>query len=403
MKKTIDVFVTSNEGTEKDEEWIMPVWSVELVKESLAETDGDFNRVRHGNTVALVANWATPWIMPSFGNPGTADHPKWPVLSVGDLVRVGNVDTSGYTDYLTVMEVIPVDKLGSGITGLTAGTGDGEEFAGPTISWVDQHSSVSQYLTKVRKSGLDAAGNGTADAENTTRFGTDTQAMLVQNVRALIDFNTLNDPHYAYRLNFSLNCTTPPIPPHRRAQKDDELRVRQMLEERHNIELNSAFATSTAVGEGQYYRSRLYPLFRVKAPPAVHKVQLDRGIKAVHWIKLYAATFVNKRAVGFQSAHEVVMDDWVALRLQEVQGEVISNNPTANGSFTILHCGHHDDALTGAKEVRLDQDAPGITTVYFERPRTDMRSLTVELRDRLGDLAHLGRIHLWFKLCVSHG
>ena len=42
---------------------------------------------------------------------------------VGDLVRVGNVDTSGYTDYLTVMEVIRVDKLGSGITGLTAAAG----------------------------------------------------------------------------------------------------------------------------------------------------------------------------------------------------------------------------------------------------------------------------------------
>ena len=96
-------------------------------------------------------------------------------------------------------------------------------------------------------------------------------------------------------------------------------------------------------------------------------------------------------------------DDWVAVNIREIQGEVISNNAAANGAFAVLHTGSANDAIHGAVECRLDQDGPGLTTVYFERPRTDLRSLTIELRDRLGANAHIGRIHLWFKLCVSHG
>ena len=399
MKKTIDVFMTSNEGTEGDEEWMGPVWSVEVTREEMGLTTDPPRALRGGKTVALVANWATPYIMTSI----PLEEPHKKQLKVGDLVRVGTPDSRGYTDYLTVMEVIPLDKLGSGITGVIGHAEGAAGVVGPDIVW-DADYTKTNFTTLPIVAKEDAT-------ENTTRSG----GSLTNQLQAASGQFINVTGYVAYRLNYAIDVTTPTVPAHRMLQagahrKDD------MLEERHLLTISSSWATtalkrraaglsfvSNEVETGLFYRSLLYPLFRVKTPPATHKVQLDRGIKAVHWIKLYAATFVNKRAVGFQNAHEMHMDDWVALRLHEVQGEVISNNATANGSFTILHSGHHDDALTGAKEVRLDQDAPGITTVYFERPRTDMRSLTVELRDRYGDLAHLGRIHLWFKLCVSHG
>ena len=48
-------------------------------------------------------------------------------------------------------------------------------------------------------------------------------------------------------------------------------------------------------------------------------------------MKLIGYSVFNKRQVGFQNAHEVIQDDFVALHINEVEGGVISNNAAANG------------------------------------------------------------------------
>ena len=101
------------------------------------------------------------------------------------------------------------------------------------------------------------------------------------------------------------------------------------------------------------------------------------------------------------------------LDIQEIDGELISNVNNTRGAFAVLNA---------ATPVRSDfpviheRDPDGIVMHRFEKPKTDLRSLTCSLRDFEGrDIAmtnegvggiqqnNSGRVHLWFKLCVSHG
>ena len=349
--KTIDVFVTHDETT-TDEVWQAPVWSVEV----------------RGST-AYVANWETPWVM-------TAAM-TWPLsLEKGDQVRVGSVGASaGYTDYMTVLEKVQITQIANAVNGvsmpLNGGPNNGAALAGPTLS------------------------NGVWATDITTP-----------------PLTSLSSTHYAYRLNHSFNATAPPMQMESRTITTDDERMTHDLAARATIQINHSWADNSPSEQPEINASNqlpeklakkmAYPLFKLTRPDVKLRVKLDRGVKAVHWLQLKAATFVNKRQVGFQSAHEMVHDDWAALTIEEVHGEVISNNPVASGAFAVLHTGHHDDAKTGA--VELHQTEPnGLVTHYFEAPRTDLRSLTISARDRTGEPAHLGRMHLWFKLCVSHG
>ena len=105
---------------------------------------------------------------------------------------------------------------------------------------------------------------------------------------------------------------------------------------------------------------------------------------------------------GFQSAHEVIADDWIALHINEIEGGVISNNKTANGAFCVLHVGGAKDNEVGAVEFH-QHDPNGLFTHYFDNHQSTIRNMNLKLLDRKGDPAHFGRIHLWFKICVEHG
>ena len=385
MKKTIDVFVTHEAPTTYDEVWQGPVWSVEISGLTTAALAGGALTLDAGNSsddvVAYVANWATPWIMTAY-----QDWQPY-TLDVGDLVRVGDVGSNGYTDYLTVVERVRVDKLTNGIATMDIGwCTSNQGLASPSAPQIDNLKRASHENAP------------SAPYEWSREAGATGQ-------RNFIDLTS--GTYYAYRLNYSINATNGSPPIEMRGLTVD--REKRILETRHLLEINKTWADSSkrdwperTERHERWMKKRHFPLYKVTPPPAMHKVSLDRGVKAVHSIKLYGATFVNKRQIGFQNAHEFHTDDWVAVNLREVQGEVISNNEAANGAFAILHTGHTNDAHTGAVEIH-EREMAGLATVIFERPRTDMRSLTVELRDRLGQPAHLGRIHLWFKLCVSHG
>ena len=131
-------------------------------------------------------------------------------------------------------------------------------------------------------------------------------------------------------------------------------------------------------------------------------VKLDHGVKSLHWVKLMGYSVFNKRQVGFQSAHEMITDDWVALHIDEFQGDVVSNNKTANGAFAVLHVGGTADNHAGAIEFHQHESA-GLHTHYFENHQSTVRNLNMRFLDRNGGPAHFGRIHLWFKVCVQHG
>lgn len=409
-----------NPHHEYDEVWQGPVWTVDVVRQyrkwvAIGGVGNVDSAASDGAVTAVVCNWETPWIMTAYQN--------WQPykLEVGDLVRVGDLGTNG-SDYLTVIDRVEIEQIANGITG-TGGSG---------IYWSAGKGTEFDDVPLPQP-----ANAGDAWSRNSLpETGPGSSTLQVRPLSDAIVFSAAAraKTYYAYRLNHSINATTPPVTMERRGEAASDAQTLALLQERPMIEINQFYAENTGkladtannnwpeeqdttlrtsgtpktevlaipITMESWMKRRLFPLFKVKAPPLQHKVTLDRGVKAVHWIKLYAATFVNKRQVGLRNAHEMVVDDWAALHIKEVQGEVISNNLTANGAFAVLHAGHSNDAVTGAVEVR-EQEVAGLATVIFERPRTDMRSLTIELRDRLGRNAHLGRIHLWFKLCVSHG
>jgi hypothetical protein len=199
---------------------------------------------------------------------------------------------------------------------------------------------------------------------------------------------------YCYRVNFAVNCTLPPASPLAPDLSEFyRLLLRNLWRHSHNHPITD-------------WRERMYfPLYKVNkwlTGSGAVSVKLDHGVKSLHWVKLMGYSVFNKRQVGFQSTHEMITDDWVALHIDEFQGDVVSNNKTANGAFAVLHVGGTADNHAGAIEFHQHESA-GLHTHYFENHQSTVRNLNMRFLDRNGGPAHFGRIHLWFKVCVQHG
>tara|TARA_B100000035_G_scaffold199159_1_gene170197 strand:- start:12746 stop:13969 length:1224 start_codon:yes stop_codon:yes gene_type:complete len=403
IKKVIDVFATHTDepvattpfvAHNKDDVWQGPVWSVEL-----AETDGALTyHPTNSDITALVCNWETDWIMTA--------APGWNVweLEVGDTIRIGNVGSNGYSEYLTVLEKIKVNKVANGST-------DAD------ISWFKpkEASDGTDSNDVLEKQSTDADGEWD-DADGPGAGSTNTSGK--------VKYVQLTQTYYAYRINMKLDATTPALDKKLRGFTGNTLATKT-LPKRHVTFINHSWAhngnenwpdndvtvvyaygsdPAAKVDSEIYYKQWQYPLFkRVNPHKRSLQVKLDRGIKAIHWIKLYAATFANKNNVGYHTSHEVAKDDWIALHIDEVPGDVISNHSVANGAFAVLHAGFEQHGTAhGSLEVH-EQEIQGLVTHIFEQPKTDTRSLTIHVRNRFNEAADMGRIHLWFKLCVSHG
>jgi hypothetical protein len=135
-------------------------------------------------------------------------------------------------------------------------------------------------------------------------------------------------------------------------------------------------------------------------------VRLDRGVKAVHEIKLVAYTIADAYRIGTPGTEDPVRDfpadDYLLLDIKEVNGEIISNNQWADGKFAVLD-NVRSDVPGYENPVVHHRDMDGIVTHIFERPRTDLHTLTCAITDHRDRPRVAGRVHLWFKLRVSHG
>ena len=152
--------------------------------------------------------------------------------------------------------------------------------------------------------------------------------------------------------------------------------------------------------ESSYYH---YPLFRLNPylSGSTLTANLDSGVKYVNCIKLLGYSVAAKRQVGVSHGHEMSADDYLILRIKEVQGKVVSNNSHANGAFAILYAGATEHNSIGGIEYHRFDAENGIA-VQSMQP-TILRNLTLEVLDRFGNPAHFGRLHLWFKLLATHG
>jgi hypothetical protein len=156
----------------------------------------------------------------------------------------------------------------------------------------------------------------------------------------------------------------------------------------------------TVLHNGTTYHA--IPIFRVKQwSTSMQQCRLDTGVKHVKWVKLVGYSVFDKRHTRHSHGHEAIADDWVAMHIDEIRGDVVSNNPAAHASFAVLHMGTDQNSQSGARQF-YQYDAQGVATHTFEQP-TALRNLNFRFLDRTGEPAHFGRIHMWFKMCVTHG
>lgn len=343
----------------------------------------EFDPADNSDTRAYITTNNSEWILPtwshanSYGSAAAAAS-AYATLKVGDLVRIGGIPTEGFTDYLTVVEVKKVATLANATAG------------------------VVSYTNNVA-----AAGQSTGTHQLAAPTTASAPASLYQ-----LYLSTDGIAHIAIRLNASLNCTT--LPDNTLRRDTDWITHRQ-----HVVGYANKYATLQTRSEAYEYISTVsqaypnesdptekyyYPLYMAKNWTHGKELvaRLDHGVKQVSAVKLVGYSLVNKRQVGIQHSHEMQADDYLILRIREIEGHVISNNKFANGAFAILRTGDTSHTITGAAEFS-SYEPSGIVCVPVHASNSTIRNMTIEITDRRGESAHFGRLHLWFKILVTHG
>ena len=506
-QKWLDVFVTNadpKQETDYDDRYVAPVQSVWVhsapgvskgitsisiegtvqgISESGVPGPGIHSVAPHpipGILIGTIVEEQTDWIMPTF--PLSHETDPFKEIMVGDLIRVGAPSTSGFTDYLTVVEKQHIAAMANG-TGVPLPLHeDGpvsyepDDGAGIVHTWgnlapysanndlLDGNGNVyhntglvggrtyemtalrvnhavnctsinrpkdddllkhfvttpvairyytsaevlaSKALIYEQKVQEQVALREALDAYLIEYYANDALVAEYQYEHVYIDWkavdDVLGDPHsidstafntYFSTLPFSVDDYHPDSPHFKQANKAS-------LTDRHLVH---AWGPPKNVGEKPEYLP-LYPMYHMREWRATYgqlTAELDHGVKEIQQFKLVGYSLINKRQVGPQHAHEMIQDDYLILRIKEVDGKVISNNRHANGAFAVLYAGAHGDNDKGGADVhKFDPD--GLVVQHMSTTNKIMRNLTVQVTDRTGQPAHFGRLHLWFKILATHG
>ena len=212
--------------------------------------------------------------------------------------------------------------------------------------------------------------------------------------------------HYALRLNRTVDCTSLPV-----NLPVDSAIYTKSLDGGVTADANRATllkrnrVTTPLTTPSRSDERNFYPMYTTKPWRADTSlsVSLDHGVKSVSCVKLMGYALAGKRRVGLHHAHEMRSDDYMILRVNELEGHVVSNNRHANGAFAILHSGSSSDNCVGAVEYSMFEPTSGIVVHDLDAANSVLRNMTVQITDRVGEAAHFGRIHLWFKILATHG
>lgn len=131
------------------------------------------------------------------------------------------------------------------------------------------------------------------------------------------------------------------------------------------------------------------------------RVKLDYDVKLVSRVILHKYSIFGKRQIEKEDASQMPDDDYFVLRIREVDGKVVSNNPNADRCFGIIQLGGDlaTSDNTGAQEFTATMTAENVMVLDVVPPKK-IQTLTLDVLDRDGNPAHFGRIHLWLKLEV---
>lgn len=347
--------------------------------------------------VAYVVNRPTSWIMAAY-----ADAPV--DLEVGDRVRMGATTLGGFTDYCTVLDKVPITQLGCGIYGVDSNksrfTGR-LTFNGVELQYTDRNGNRAQDSSLAITTRVEMLGNKAVSANTAVPVLVDLPSVAKFPYEA-----TAHDTAwYAYRVSANVDCTLPPSDFTTNGISEQVASKQERLKHRAAITFDDAWASKGKTARKPGERRRFFPCFRLRndlSKPLV--VPFGHTVKCVHEVKLHSYSLLSATQDSeYQHGHELNPTNWVAMELAGVQGEVMSNNPHANGAFAILHAGQmHNDTSSGLNE-HYETHPQGLVKVKFERPISTMRELRVSFRNPKGEAPRAARIHLWFKLWVTQG
>lgn len=455
----LDVFVTKPDSSfgetyDFDDEFLCTMRSVEVNEDVIDTVEGPSYR-------AAIVGYATQYLLPTWSanykeggaanQGGFGEHPLRKVKT-GDIVRVGNA-ASGHTDYLTVLEVIHVASIWNAtgadyrVVGGSATTPTytaGRASIDAIGAFQTQHATLQQQTTSA---GLAVGTLNTHVREPFQSNRTQVFASAHPNSSGLSTYPLATQKngdyfapgrdgiaHIVLRVNAMVKCTPPPASFYTNTGTG-----MMKFSSLHNAMANLHYAkqpitlkrgpagqklvsyphqdpTNTDGSNGSNASPVVktitdftpleifpYPVYLNKdwAAGSTLYAKLDHGVKSLACIKLTGYSIVNKRQVGIVHQNEHINDDYFILHITEIEGKVVSNNKHANGAFAILHI-PVGNSTEGTME-HSQHDPAGIVTHHFDNCDSTIRNLTIKVTDRKGQPAHIGRLHLWFKLLVLHG
>lgn len=352
-------------STTLDEALHAPVMSVHVVY-GCAVPNATNSSVTHTVTAARPVIGGSDVVMAAYpGFSGTADcmNDNLMKLQVGDMLRVGDTSMGVFTKYVTILEIIEITAL-----------------INPKTS-----SLLSQTPVPAQCSAFDLGNSVT---------------LAVDGVRRLFGFpgtgyaGSLPGYGRAFRINQVIDVTT--LPTLNGVNYPTDVTTTSVA--------TADFTTRSDIDAGTKnggLARRIWPLYRLKGGRGneVLKMQLPSDVKLVSAVKLMGYSMNHKKVTGPHMQHEEVEDDWFALRLKGVNGNVLSNNEAANGCFHVLHAtAHNDDHTTGSLKLH-EADPEGLVCVKMTP--TNLPYIAAEIVDRFGEPAHFGRVHLWLRVLVT--
>lgn len=431
QEKWVDCFVTKPDRDFQgeyvtDDQFVCAVQTVDLA--TLPELN---------LKLASIVNYKTPYILATFSAAYDQPHYKDHILhsiGVGDNVRIGNSRTDN-TDLLTVLEVIELDGLFnmidenvivtlSPVSLSGKATLVNEEMVLQPYSTLDTSIYQIEFLTKgmlVAPSSslqLTVATPDLDGVEDQVRFIYDGVSAPESNL--YFPFTKQGIAHKVLRLNVEVNVTK--FPANMTRNVDNPYGAFSSVENawlrRHEAFLmpkSQSVSQNTAevkyyFADGTYATSEFEKLYDDALPYSLYlekdwtsqltlTLPLDHRIKLISEIQLIGYSAVNKRRNIVQSQDSLPNDDFFIMQIDEISGNVLSNNKFADGAFAVLRMVN----TTPTDNIVHMYDPLGIVKYNFSKPLSSVRKLSVRLFDRRGKPAHIGRLHLWFRLLVSHG
>ena len=226
--RVLDVFVTNadpNLEDDYDDQFVCAVQSVRL-------------HVDSEDTYAVIVEEETDWLTVTYpSDVGISGVDPFKAVNIGDLIRVGGPSTGGFTDYLTVVEKVPIkgyrNATSSLVTILTSdnvsgqpvhpheGTPETAGIAGLTYdpavhrldrsdtTWLRPYGTAADVTSAISHYDANPEGGGAAVAVLSTVNDIDQMEVSAGMSLALMGMGTgVVQQQYALRLNHSINATT---------------------------------------------------------------------------------------------------------------------------------------------------------------------------------------------------